>query len=175
MNMDDYYRALGRFVDGFAYVEDMVFVALTMEAGLSMDAAQAVLSGTRVDAAISFMRRLFEARREEMPDRLNEALTQLAAINTVRNSILHWGTRREGEGLRVSNAFRAHSERTRKSFPVSTAMLDDMQDDVGTIISILAHRMMSIKFAKEINDPSNSSAAELVAASSASWKFKAPS
>jgi len=55
-----YYEWLGRFVEAFAGVEGLLFDTLQRHAGLSDDFAGALFSGTRGEAGISLMRRLWE-------------------------------------------------------------------------------------------------------------------
>jgi hypothetical protein len=53
-----YYEWLGRFVEAFAGVEELLFDTLQRYAGLSDGFAAALFSGTRGKTAISFINRL---------------------------------------------------------------------------------------------------------------------
>jgi hypothetical protein len=57
-----YFQALGMFVDRFAQVESALFQFLSVFAGVDDQTARAIFSGTRVDAACSFLRRIADVK-----------------------------------------------------------------------------------------------------------------
>jgi len=58
-----YWLALGRFVDNFSMIEAQLFETLKIASGVSDQTAPAIFSGTRVDAAMSFLNRIAESGR----------------------------------------------------------------------------------------------------------------
>jgi hypothetical protein len=131
----DYWQALGYFVDEFARTEAQMQLALWRVAGVPDDIAKAIFSGTKIDAAIGFIRRIIEVR--PIPDDkhkiLESALVQLKAINDVRNLIVHYGAKfnHASDTLVASNRRSAHSERSLKEQPVSVQMLRNMALDLN--------------------------------------------
>jgi hypothetical protein len=53
-----YWLALGKFIEGFAYVEDILFSYFYMHAGIPLNVAKATFSGLHVDQLIAQTRRL---------------------------------------------------------------------------------------------------------------------
>jgi hypothetical protein len=90
-NNDAYHLALGRFVDAFATAEHNLKFAFAETAKIPRDVAQAIFSGTRVDAAISLIRRLYEAKGINPEPEVEIALSHMNTILTVRNEIMHYG------------------------------------------------------------------------------------
>lgn len=148
---DRYYVALGRFVQTFATVESTIFMALCLVSGTDLKAFQAMLSGTRTNTACGFMRRLYEALEKTLPHQLDEALSQLATINTDRDLILHSGVVECGDGLlRASNAIRAHAPRAHRALPVSVSALRQMTADLKTISARLELEMFDAAAKQEL-------------------------
>jgi hypothetical protein len=137
--MDKYYLALGRFIDRYAACEGQTFFLTLATANMTMDVAQALLSGTRTTAAIKFMRRMYEARNATVPTRLDAAFKQLGSITTLRDHLLHTGVvlSEAKDELVSTNWIRAHAERAKKETKVSAELLDDMTADLDTISAIL--------------------------------------
>lgn len=97
MNNDDtYHLALGRFVDAFATAEHNLKFALAATAGVSRDTAQALFSSTRADVAITQIRQIHEAHGITLDSEVDRALSQMKAILTVRNAIMHYGAEFDG-------------------------------------------------------------------------------
>lgn len=134
---DQYYLALGKFVDSFATAEDCIFAALRTTFRLSPKNSRALFSGTRCRTGMDFIRRAYEANSLPLPEILERAFAQLSAINTTRDTIIHYGATMESDGLRVSNERIAHTPKTLKSFPISPSTLDEMTEDLATITSAL--------------------------------------
>lgn len=172
MDIDKYYISLGRFVDRFADAEDHIFIALQNVADLNSSIGRALLSGTRVRGAIDFIKRLYEAKDEVPPPRLLEALSQLAAINTTRDHILHSAVRMENNAFTSSNQIRAHAPRTLKVIPISPEILDAMTADLETVMIVLARFLTMQWSAEDFDDPNNRKAQAVISISQRPWRYK---
>jgi hypothetical protein len=89
-----YWRVLGNFVEAFADLEMMMFLSLRFYARLDSDIARALFSGTRVDTAIQYIRRIWEVR-PIAPGRkadMENMFGQIKLISDLRNKIIHYGT-----------------------------------------------------------------------------------
>jgi hypothetical protein len=75
----------------FAFSENMIFMFLSLMTPLPREEAAALLNGLKIDACCSAIRRLFEARKQNIPEQIEDCLSRLVTINTFRNNILHWG------------------------------------------------------------------------------------
>jgi hypothetical protein len=85
---------LGNFVEAFANLEAMMFQSLRFYARLDIDTARALFSGTRVDGAMQYVRRIWEVR-PIAPGRkvdMENVFGQIKLINDLRNKIIHYGT-----------------------------------------------------------------------------------
>jgi hypothetical protein len=137
-----YFEALGRFIDNYSDAEYAIYDYLVSLTGLDFNSANAILSGTRVDAAISFIRRLHAARRVEISVEVEDVLVHLATLNTARNELVHFGTYFDSDRWRVvSTAAKAHLPEKAKEWRISTNTLYDMADDAEkaalTLLAIL--------------------------------------
>lgn len=90
--MEKYYTALGELVHNLAYIEGRILFLLWNETAVTPEVGRAIFSGTRMDAALSFINRTYQAKGQKLPDILNDCFTQLKVINSARNDILHYGT-----------------------------------------------------------------------------------
>ncbi len=105
MNNDDkYHLALGRFVDAFSTAEHNLKFALAAVANIPRDTAKAIFSGVRVSVSISFIRRIYESRTQDIPQDINDALSHMNTILTERDQIMHYGGNFDGETLVTSTA-----------------------------------------------------------------------
>lgn len=137
----EYWKALGRFVSTFSLVENRMQITLWRIAGIKPPVAPAIFSGTRAKAAGEFLRRIGEAQKWPKKDMvfLNHIIAQLGELTRVRNDILHYGAKSEGEGKwTVSTALVAHVESQIRITKVSTEILDQMSADLLTIADSLA-------------------------------------
>lgn len=132
ISMDGYFSSLGRFVNQFSDSESAVKFALAQASGVSPKNARAVFSGFRADATISSVRRIFEVSTVKLETYFDEALSQLAMINTVRNDILHNGALWAGEYMVVTNALHT-IPRAAKTSRLVIEDLDDMTADLDVI------------------------------------------
>ena len=139
---DSYHLALGRFIDQYATNEAVTQCLLSLEAGITAPAAQAVFSGTRTRTALGFIRRLYDATSRTLDHNLDRAMSHLVAITTVRDRIAHWGMRPMGErGFIVSNMMVAHTPKHLREFPISSDHLEAMRQDLVTIQTIMSLRL----------------------------------
>lgn len=93
--MDQYHRALGAFVSQFAAVESGMHIALRISCGIGQPLAAAIFSGTRTEAAASYIKRIGETENwpEAKTKELEYIFQQLGEITRVRNDILHLGAK----------------------------------------------------------------------------------
>jgi hypothetical protein len=138
-----YYEALGRFVDMFSQIEMTARIVLRHYTKMTTAAANALLSGVRVDEIKNRFQRLYEAGIISEVD-WNDAkplFQHLGEINGRRNGILHYGAISVAEGLgRVTNANIAHTPQRIAEFPISPEILDDMTADLRKIMLHLLTR-----------------------------------
>jgi hypothetical protein len=142
--LQEYYSALGRFIDMFAQVETALTFTLWHYAKTPPEIAKIIFSGDRVDNSSQYIKQIAEATNatQDLRDDLTYIFDQLGIINGNRNHIVHYGAQSiaEGDGL-VSNAFKAKGEP--KEFPVSPTALDDMTADLRKISFHLRYRHYS--------------------------------
>jgi hypothetical protein len=136
---NSYFLALGLFTQAFTDMETLVALLLRIQTGVSQETARAVFSGVRIDQAKGFITRTREAYGVgEHPD-LKRAFDQIGVITGVRNDIVHFGSRYDGEGgFSVSNVLIAVSPARERSYPVSDAILYELIADPNTIRQTLA-------------------------------------
>ena len=134
-----YYLALGYFMQTFAVVEATMQVILWKASGIpDMKTATALLSGVKIDSAMSLIRRVRETKKLAEHMGLEHAFQQLGVINSARNDIVHFGaTFLEGIGPTISNFRAAHIQERIRGFIVSPRILVDMTADLTTITNRL--------------------------------------
>lgn len=147
-----YTYALGAFVQAFAAAESQLFLFLARCAGLQITVARALLSGPRVEGQVDLLRRLWQlyppipAIHEEMED----FLSQLLALQKVRNSILHnMSLNTSDKGKISTNYIRALTDNATREYPVTWQSLFQMSDDLFKIIdhmlSLVKHPTASLE------------------------------
>jgi hypothetical protein len=144
--LNDYYQALGRFVDMFARVETAVTLTLWHYAKTEPKLGKIIFTGSKIETYSTYIKQLSEATDtpKETRDDLTYVLQQLGIINGVRNFVLHYGAESVADGNAiVSNALKAKGEPT--SFPISPTRLDQMTADLRKIISHLNYRHLKRK------------------------------
>jgi hypothetical protein len=89
-----YFEALGRFAQEFAILEAVMFNTLAFYAKVPNNMARALFSGARVRAAMGSIKRIIQIQNpgEENKKDLEYVFKQIAAINTLRDDILHQGS-----------------------------------------------------------------------------------
>lgn len=132
-----YFEALGRFIEAYAHAEYAAHSLLVHLTGMKPKVANAALSGTKVDGALSFMRRIYAATETSIPSEIEEAFTRLAVLNTSRNELVHLGTFIEDSWRVVSNEVKAHTPSKVKRWRITTETLKHMENDAIKIASTL--------------------------------------
>jgi hypothetical protein len=133
--LEEYWSALGRFADVFALVEHDMQLTLWHCAKVKKPVAQAIFSGTRIDAASGLIKRISEAKRwsQTRRKRLDIMLSQLGEITRVRNDILHYGGLPLGNEWTVSNMLYAHIQERVRTTKITPKILDNLSADLITI------------------------------------------
>lgn len=130
-----FWQLLGQFVWLFSIVETNMKDLLWQQTKMHPQAARAVLSGVKIDTAMSLIRRLSDA--EDWPKKkrseLEHVFRQLAIINSFRNDILHQQWNIEGRKITVSNALSVHIPERYRETSVSMSDLKRMIADLTWI------------------------------------------
>lgn len=129
---------LGELTLAWSDVEQVLFKLLKHYSRVSWPVAQALFSGTRARNAINFIRAIAENTDME-PSRvqdLEEVFTQVLAINSLRDFVVHNvdGSEQEFEDLDpskryVSDALRSSRKSKSKTYLVGSATLAAMRHD----------------------------------------------
>lgn len=143
VQMDEYFRDLGRFVHVFSESEYRVRQALTRTVNIPAESGKAIFSGTRTNEAVSHIRRLHESHGVRINPELEEALSHLLAISKIRNEILHSGALWGGENMIVTNASSALPKSIR-TFKLTLGDMADMTADLGKINGLLMVYVLSV-------------------------------
>lgn len=136
----DYYAAIGVFVTSFTHVETVLYYILIRYTGVTDETARAIFSGTRMDTAAGYLRRLSEQKLIPTDEwsYLERCLTQITRITATRNLILHYGVENlASKRATASNAQRAISRVKARTVPVTVQDLDDMCWDLESIAHAL--------------------------------------
>lgn len=90
---ENYWRALGEFIDRFAIVEVAIHLLLQERTKTHLEIARAVYSGVRMQAAMGLLNRLSQVLPlpEDRQHDQEHIFAQLGIITRVRNLILHYG------------------------------------------------------------------------------------
>jgi hypothetical protein len=127
-----YWLSLGRFIHRFALLEQQIHYLLRIASKISRQADQALLSGTRADAAISLLRRSYEVHGETEDPVLTRAIAQFGIINSARNDVVHMGAIQDGDAFLVTNQNRTIASKARTN-RFTAEILDQMTADLETI------------------------------------------
>jgi hypothetical protein len=139
---DPYYSALGKFMDEFSKVEAFLYLLLVSKAGMTMKKAGALLSGVRVEAAISFYERLCEAEASEVPANLKDAFSHAKTLNTARNEVVHYGSNDTLiNGRIVSTSIKSHSDKKTRQYAISSTTLNHMTLDARKVVAIIIRQV----------------------------------
>ncbi|MBN9545003.1 MAG: hypothetical protein J0I19_05980 [Alphaproteobacteria bacterium] len=132
---EDYYIALGDFINTFSDVESQLVLALADFAKVDKKTAKALFSGVRVDQASDFIRRLGAVKKikpkifEELTKNL---LPQIKVITDLRNDVIHYGARLQSIRLTINNQRGIGRTQVRR-YIVSAKMLESARMDLGMI------------------------------------------
>jgi hypothetical protein len=132
----EYHQALGEFVSVFSEVETNLLSALWYLAGLESPTAQAVLTGHKVEGAISLINRLGDAKQwpEPRKQQFKKFADHLGLINKLRNDILHNGSNwTSSQTWTITNRRFAHIPSRIRSYPVTTELLRNARRDLQKI------------------------------------------
>ena len=102
------------------------------------------------DAALSLIRRIYEAKGQTIEPALHNAFAQLNTINSTRNDLVHYGVSLDGGDLVVSTKDIAHVPSRARSSVVDVAELHAMLADLQTVEVILA--AVQLKDAGQLDD-----------------------
>jgi hypothetical protein len=132
----EYHQALGEFVSVFSEVETNLLSALWYLAGLESPTAQAVLTGHKVEGAISLINRLADAKQwtDARKKEFKKFADHLGLINKLRNDISHNGSNwTSSQTWTVTNRRFAHIPSRIRSYPVTTELLRNARRDLQKI------------------------------------------
>ena len=134
-----YWKELGKFIHAFSDAEHRLLNLLQNYAGVTDAIAGVLFSGTRMDAAKDYLNSILDATNQtDIKTRLERPLAQLAAIATIRNHLVHWIARDDGEDdLLVSNAYLAPSAARLKEFRINPEQMGFMITDLRRINVLL--------------------------------------
>lgn len=137
--------ALGRFILRFANTESILFTTLCVVCHVHPKIGQAIFSGTRADAAIQYIKRVFQV--VNMPGNLKASYEDLfehfTQINSARNLILHYGISSVGDEFVATDKLKALTEDRVRSMPVSAEILDQMSADLEKINATLMLNLLA--------------------------------
>lgn len=135
-----YWETLGRFVDQFSVVENLIRGYLWYLMDIGQTTGAAVLSGVRMSEGISLINRLLEAKNDDLSkSALAKYFNQLGVINSLRNDLLHYGGWvDELHYISVSNRQVAHTQDRIRAFRISMRELRYAIGDLETIYWALA-------------------------------------
>ena len=144
-NEDKFLLALGRFIQAFARVEQMMNYVALHYSQMPLGTARAIFLPLRADASIQIVRRIVAARRPDSPF-TTELLTVLAhvdAIRDVRNALVHY---RINSGPLITNRPWARNRKAVWSQKVTVKNLGQMTDDLEECgMRLAAHHVGGIK------------------------------
>lgn len=170
---DNYWRALGKFIDEFASIETGMHLLLQQRTRTPLELARAVFSGVRVKDAMDLIRRVAQVRPLEPEIAADQEFifAQLTLINNIRNDIIHYGASvwmAPGEWL-VWNWVTALTDKKLRTFRVSPSLLLDLAHDLRKIHVHLVERHLW----REPGLPSPFPKRDL-ALLDAAWRYKPP-
>lgn len=165
---DRYYLQLGRFISIFAVAESSLRILLATLLNMDNDGQRAFLSGTRADAAISFVRRHYASKEMAIPTFLDRALSQFSSINSARNDLVHFVVKIDQAGALWSNREKVPNPSEAKIRRIDNETMEALRTDTAIIGSIFA--AASLPLTKlERHKP------ELLSAlSEYAWQYKPP-
>jgi hypothetical protein len=140
-DMKTYYEQVGMFVTIFSEVELRLLQSLWHFSGLKQPVASAVLTGTKVEGAMSLINRIADAEdwSAERRAELQYIFSQLGEINKLRNDLLHFGSfwEHEKDEWAISNEGFVHASDRLRRRVVSIATWNDAFADLLKIFHAL--------------------------------------
>jgi hypothetical protein len=179
--MRAHHKALGRFIVEMQFVDAWLFT--TMRVLTNVHPILLRIFFTANQRGSEFKERLKELIEayDLPPDDVRliaEALEKFAALNTMRNSLVHSLTViGEGPEIIITNIPLAKTRRHLKQFAIDPKMIDDMTFDLRLIHARLTefqHRVLDRRFPNRQKEP-KSVIARLKRELRRSWRYKQPS
>ena len=136
----EYHQSLGNFVTEFSNAEAILHHLVCKFAGVIQPTANAVFSGVRIEAAMSYINRIADAQkwRKGRKARLQIIFTQLGHINKLRNEILHYGSTVQTSGtVLITNKNVVHLKSRIQERRISATVLNDATKDLIKIFWLL--------------------------------------
>lgn len=123
---DEYYLALGKFVDAFASAEKWIHLAFFKFSKMKLDMVMAIKGGMRVSDLAPLTRRVLVINKfpKKTQREVDNCLNQFNLISTFRDRVLHRGASITDDGKYESTNFA-----TMKSYD----LLEQVNFDVNTI------------------------------------------
>ena len=145
---EDYWLALGQFMEAFAIAEGMLFMYLIHATGIQKMVGKALFGGDSCSSLVDKVRVTWTKRPP--PDThaapLDDALAQLKRISGVRNEVIHNRSYMFPDRGRVStNRLRAHDPEKIRERQVSPTLLASMTADLERIRALLVLVRASIR------------------------------
>lgn len=167
---EDYWCALGRFVETFARAENQVFLYLIHAIGVKKVIGKALFERQKCDELVSTLKRVWKVAPPPslLHQELNDAADQMKAINVQRNTLVHSiAYVYPDSGRTKTNMLRAYSLDRIKEHPTSPEIVHDLCED---LVRIKDH------FFTAWNSPDNSLAVRAKSCRSLvrPWRFKRP-
>jgi len=131
----EYWVELGKFIHTFSNAEGTLMEMIRHLSKLRPEVAGAVFGSVRFDAAKDMLTRvLIASGKQDVRERLKPSMAQFAAINTMRNHIVHWGAvAQTTDVLLVSNRRLSPPPDKLNEFVVSAELLGAMRQDLDRI------------------------------------------
>lgn len=164
---DEFWREFGIFMLCFTIAEQRLIQLLRKVSGVSAKVAGVIFSGTRTDQAKAYINKILDEQDKLlMKKRLERPFAQLSVINTIRNNLVHWGTKTTDYSgdLTISNVWLSPAKDKIKSYKLNAKNLKEMQLDL-----FLIH----LHLVFEINDGLKSSG-PFDAIVAQSWQYTPP-
>lgn len=146
----EYWQLVGRLIDAFTLVEEMINFVAVEYAGVTWREAKGIFLPLRVDAAGNLINRIIEAKKLRGPriKEIQAIIEQLGVIGRARNDLVHMGPRNINGKERwvVSNERYLRSRKQpRRRFMLSAREFEKIDNDLHDILFRL---MMHAKLAR---------------------------
>lgn len=97
-----YFDALGRFLSMYASAEAAAQMLLWHTSRVDLDTARVIWPSLRIKQITDMLRKLHRERREPIPKLLNEALSHLVSITSIRDDAVHYPINSDERGNRFA-------------------------------------------------------------------------
>lgn len=144
---DNYLKALGSFLHTYAEIEYCMTGIFRVALGLTGNQAVSISSGWRVNTIMDQIKRYFQGIDKPLPKNLERAFPKLDELTYIRNKLLHFGNRADGDTVIVSDRYRTIRQRA-KTWNYSTENLLSLEEDARTILSCLVVYWVDEKYSK---------------------------